>query len=480
MSSVSILKKITLTIVLCLVFQVPQTNSFAASSVNLFDKGTVTNGYFVNEFTGELNVNSNYIASDYIPVDPSTNYTQSLGLYMAFYDINKKYVSGIAASSPWFSPRMFTTPATAKYIRVSLTSAYLDSYKVEIGNTTTPLSSNNTGTELILPNKIYALEGQELNIYFDNIMNDKDSEYDFDVVCSIGGQYENYFRVTPTTTGTYPITIKAFQNGVEKATTASKIVVSGSNAGSGFNKKILIIGDSTTANGLALTKLNENFNNDVMDITLIGTKGLDPNKHEAAAGWTVNQFYTDISSPFVFNGTFNFGQYQSTNALPIPDYVIINLGINDVFAYQDDTSLNDKINTMLTQYQGMIDSIKAYSPSTKIGLSITIPPAYDQDSFGKMYGNEYTRWRAKRNNFLWSKALITRFKDKETGGVYLIPINASIDTRYNYGLEELPVNARNPMVKKQSTIANGHVHPDISGYWQTMDIYRYFLKSFEN
>jgi len=43
-----------------------------------------------------------------------------------------------------------------------------------------------------------------------------------------------------------------------------------------------------------------------MDVTLVGTKGTTPNKHEGTSGWTANQYYTDVASPFVFSGAFNF------------------------------------------------------------------------------------------------------------------------------------------------------------------------------
>jgi len=144
--------------------------------------------------------------------------------------------------------------------------------------------------------------------------------------------------------------------------------------------------------------------------------------------------------------------------LSITDYVIINLGINDTFGFTEDVQLNIRIATILTQYQGMIDNIKVYNVNIKIGLAVTIPPAYGQDSFGKIYGNDFTRWRYKRNNFIWVKALINQFKSKETQGVYLIPISTNLDTRYNMGLESLPVNARN-MKTVESIIPNGNCHP---------------------
>ena len=104
--------------------------------------------------------------------------------------------------------------------------------------------------EIFLPSTIYALVGQELNIYFDNIMNDRDTDYDFVVSCTIGEQLNNCYRVTPETAGTYPIVIKAYQDGTESTRITSSIIVTDASVGIGINKKVLVIGDSTTASGI--------------------------------------------------------------------------------------------------------------------------------------------------------------------------------------------------------------------------------------
>ena len=56
-------------------------------------------------------------------------------------------------------------------------------------------------TRICLPPQIYALSSRELNIYFDNIINGRDSDYDFNVVCDIGKLYEGFYRVIPESGG---------------------------------------------------------------------------------------------------------------------------------------------------------------------------------------------------------------------------------------------------------------------------------------
>lgn len=329
-----------------------------------------------------------------------------------------------------------------------------------------------------LPSTVYALQGQEINIYFDNIINGRDTDYSFDVMCSCGAQYGDFYRLVPDAASQQPITINIMRGGHIVGSVSSAILASGSDAGSGVNRKILIIGDSTTANGIAVTKLNQNFDTDVMDITCVGTRGDAPNCHEGRSGWTIHKFYTDAESPFVFDGAFDFTRYMQTNGFSDLDYVFINLGINDVFTLQDDDAVYKAIDTMLPVYQAMINSVHSYDSDIVIGVCLPIPPAYDQDAFGKQYACSYNRERYKRNNFLLCDALIDEFDHSKSEKVYLVPINVNLDTRYNMGLEDEAVNARNTMTRK-STIANGGVHPAESGYWQIADVYWYFLKSFE-
>jgi len=465
---------------------------FITTGKNLFDKSRVTTGYVVNELTGVIYANASYFVSEFMPVLGSTSYTENFGYYLAFYDINKTFIIGLGNGT---SPRTITTPANAEYVRLSCNVTYLDAFQFEKGLTSTEYQTfgyviskglyqiatlgTSFAVEGVITPTVNGLVGQEINIYFENILNDSASKYLINVVCDIGMQLEDKWPCVPIVAGTYPMTIEIYKDYSLVSSFTTSVVVKGVSVGTGVNKVILIVGDSTTANAIAVTKLNDNFNTDVMDITTIGTLGVAPNKHEGRSGWTVSQYCTDVASPFVFSGVFNFSQYMATNVLSTPDYVIINLGINDTFSYTDDATLNAKIATILPQYQTMIDSIKAYNTNVKVGLAITIPPAYDQNAFGKMYNSGQTRWRYKRNNYLWTKALINQFKGKEAQGIYLVPINVNIDTKYNFGLETLPVNARNTKTV-ESIISNGNVHPDVSGYWQIADVYWYWLKSFES
>jgi hypothetical protein len=464
---------------------------FIVIGKNLFNKDTVTTGHYVNHANGNISVNVSYDASDYIEIEPDTNYTTNYVYYLAFYDENKIFISGLNNGYT----NTFKTPVNAKYLRITITPDLLDALQIEKGTSSTEYQPfgyvinkglyqiANTASSFVIdgciaPN-IPAIIGKEVNIYFENILNDRANKYLINVICNIGKQQNERWICVPDAAGTYPMTIEIYKDFSLVTSVTTSVVVKNASVGNGVNKKMLVIGDSTTANSIALTEVANLFSTDVMDISLIGTKGTAPVQHEGVSGWTTNHFYTNIASPFVFSGVFDFAQYMATNGYSGLNYVVINLGINDVFGYTDDATLNAQITAILAQYQSIIDNIKAYDANIKIGLGVTIPPNNSQDAFGEDSGCSQTRWRYKRNNYIWAKALINQFKNKEVNGIYLIPLNVNIDTEHNMGSQSVAVNARNTDTVVRAT-PNSGIHPAYSGYYQIADIYYYWLKSFES
>jgi lysophospholipase L1-like esterase len=463
-----------------------QKNEAISRGKNMFDKINVIQNVLISTLNGTtLSPNNNYVTSYFMKVKPSTVYAHEKRIErVVFYNADQTFISGDNSAGV---ADTFITPSNCEFIRFSVWKPKLDLCMLEENSNPTlyePYGFKfskepklpSLSLEINLPPTIYSLVGQETNVYFDNIINDRDTKYDFSVACSIGRQETNRFTVIPTTEGTRTLKIDAYRDGVLVATASSSLIVKAVNVGNGVNRKVLFIGDSTTASGIAISKLNDNLTPDVMKITTIGTKGTSPSKHEAVSGWSTSAFF-GTESPFVYNGVFNFSQYMTNNGYSNLDYVFINLGINDMFNETEGT-LNSKIATVLGQYQQMVDSIKAYDGNIKIGLVITIPPNYNQDAFGKDYGTNQTRINYKRNNFAWVKSLINQFKGKQVENIYLVPINVNLDTRTGFGTVQEPTNTRNPTLINKPASSSG-VHPIDVGYHQIADMYWYYLKSFE-
>ncbi|MEH7251893.1 SGNH/GDSL hydrolase family protein [Neobacillus niacini] len=470
-----------------LTFEVPEI----MPTNNLFNVATSQDGFYVHQGNGTLVPSGGHISSDFIETLSSTQYSfvPEGNLRIVYYNDQKVFISGaLNPSSP------ITTPSNCKFVRFSFSGLNLSPFaqKFELGSKSTPFTPYGTTIKdflderatdkpiINLPRILYGLVGQELNIYFDNILSTgKDTDYVFDVVCSKGQQFQDFFRITPTVAEAgLALTINVYKHNKLVTKSNHAIVVKATAVGNAITKKVLVIGDSTTANGMVVTKINENFSTDVMKVSSLGTKGTAPNKHEGISGWTARLYTTDPTSPFVFGGVFNFAQYISTNALATPDHVIINLGINDVFSFGSDPEVETKTDEMIADYNTMITSIRAFNANIKIGIALTIPPNYSQDAFAVDYGAGQTRDRYKRNNALWLQKLIRTFRNSEGSGIFLIPINASIDTRFGFESETVQVNARNSLTVTRPK-ANSGVHPYTPGYWQIADVYWYYLKSFE-
>ncbi|MBE6068853.1 MAG: SGNH/GDSL hydrolase family protein [Clostridium lundense] len=107
---------------------------------NLFDKNNIILGSYVSWYDGIVKTNVNYFASDFIEVEPNTEYTRPRPEQVAFYDLHKTFISGIENTKP----STFLTPSNAKYVRVSDDINNLNSYQLEKGNTPTTYESYET------------------------------------------------------------------------------------------------------------------------------------------------------------------------------------------------------------------------------------------------------------------------------------------------------------------------------------------------
>ncbi|TJY14079.1 DUF2479 domain-containing protein [Staphylococcus chromogenes] len=115
---------------------------FITTGKNIFNPYNLSEGKLISYTTGVVSDNNFYISSDFLPVQSSTQYTQSNSDAIIFYDNNKQFISGLARVTPTQS-RTFTTPDNAKFIRTSTIKEGVDAYsyktyQIEKGAATTP------------------------------------------------------------------------------------------------------------------------------------------------------------------------------------------------------------------------------------------------------------------------------------------------------------------------------------------------------
>ncbi len=96
-------------------------------------------------------------------------------------------------------------------------------------------------------------------------------------------------------------------------------------------------------------------------------------------------------TPFVNpdTGQFDFAYYMRTYGFSRVDYIVIQLGTNDIIGFHNSQSTDDIYNPtieeiceyMPVEYQKMIDSIHAFDPNIKIGFNTAPPSGIDNNGF---------------------------------------------------------------------------------------------------
>lgn len=356
-------------------------------------------------------------------------------------------------------------------------------------------ADSNNQLRLILPPAVYAVAGQEINIYFDNIvLSPNYNNYAFDVDCAKGRQDRSRWRFTakPEDAGSYPWKIKIYNDAnALVAEGQTEIIVSPADAGPAQAVSLLLIGDSLTDASVYPRELYNLCLKYGPKITFVGSHsghGKEPAEfaHEGYGGWTWSTFLTQYKpaqtdyrgkSKFLVdkNGSpeLDFKAYCNRYAGgKTPDFITIMLGTNDVFNLKED-NLDSGIDKILENADKLIAEFQKVGPDTRIGLALTAPPAATQDAFGSNYQCGQTRWQYRRNQHRLVERMIERYGSGKYRNVSLIPVYVNLDCKNNFPTVSEPFNSRN---SAKTVRQNNGVHPAQEGYLQIADSFYAWLK----
>ncbi len=151
--------------------------------------------------------------------------------------------------------------------------------------------------EIVMPPYIFAVAGREANVYFDNLHLADAQDYFHDVTTtnSVGQQQTERWTWIPSASlgaGTFAVAVASKRTGATLVTKTAQLRAADAAVGSGMNKSILLIGDSLINAGVITQTLLDIAAGDVMGVTLLGTQGTAPNRHEGRGGWTINDYTT--------------------------------------------------------------------------------------------------------------------------------------------------------------------------------------------
>lgn len=343
-----------------------------------------------------------------------------------------------------------------------------------------------SAVDVILPSKLRICGGVEMNLYFQNVLRYLDADK-CQLVRATGGftGYRQFARYTPAkgTSGNFNANIQVYLRDTQNVDLlSSQMAVSyfPETAGSGKTKRILCIGDSLTDADAYTGELTTMFEDDPMNIELLGTLGTAPNLNEGYSGWRAFTFAkcsgqradwatwsstvpTERLNPFwnADTETFDFSMYMSNQGYSGVDYVFICLGTNDIARgnYKSEAELKE-------YFDAMIESIHDYDPNIRIGL--WLPPTRSLMENRNRQGIDLSLWMNK-----W---LIETYDNREDEKIYLVPVYLNVDPYHDYRASVVPVSSRN--TEFTMTVDTDSVHPARVGYNKIADVIYSYIKYF--
>ena len=353
--------------------------------------------------------------------------------------------------------------------------------------------------KLQLPPAIYAVPGVESCIYFDNVVCVINPDnYVFDVKCAKGLNDQKRWRYIPAPgdKGTFDLELTVISDKGIEAVGKTKVIVTPADAGKGKNFAIMVMGDSLTAASAYPRRMHELLSkNGHPQVKFLGTTGVanSPYMHEGYGGWAWKTFLTKTqarkvapgqpmrkyyrASPFLFDGKFSLTRYLKENHKGrVPDFITIQLGVNDVFGASDATQPK-VIAAILENADKLIAALRKDAPNAIIGVGLVTPGARTQDAFGTNYKNGQTRWQYKKNQHALNEAMLKKFANYPDKKVFLVPSNVNLDCENNFPARKEAING--PEIKGSRSVivrqSNG-VHPAPAGYSQMGDTFYCWLK----
>jgi lysophospholipase L1-like esterase len=265
-------------------------------------------------------------------------------------------------------------------------------------------------------------------------------------------------------------------------------------------RNVLFIGDSTgtgtdATNSGPFGELYKLFAADTsMGIVFKGPNSIT-SKDSAAADRTIacgcvagRGWGTFATSTTEFGTPWDFRNWAGYTDLIADNWVIIHLGINDMFSATTDAEAATACATVASSIATMIGlgaspaatTIRGAVSGIRVGICLPIDPADNQDGFALLTAGYYcgqTRKRHRRNMQILREYLIANYSGLEVSSkIFLVPLHVGLDTRNNFPSAATAVNARNATTYVKQT---NSVHPAASGYYQMADCLYAFLKGQE-
>jgi hypothetical protein len=493
-------------------------------TVNLYDKSAITEDKYIIPGTGTLSDAAGFSVSDWIAVDPSTDYVSSGTVWrMTLYDSGKNYISNTDVDVA-----SVTTTAGTAYIRITVREplTYTDTFMFCAGTVLptayiaygfyaatgsvyrTSLEPNiqkriGCGDfEILLPSDIYMVSGESYSIYYSNIVNYSQAyrngnmymvaleKTGVSTYAAKGLTYDYKWECTPLNTDTTFDMEFRLVSTYDEVTLASKVVTfhvaNSADAGNqGRTGNIIILGDSFVDLYHVAEKIDTDLTtkSGINNPSFLGQRLSGTTHHDAYAGITYNGYVTEANSFFnPVSETFDFSYYMTTyyptyvpagTGSPHVNTVCMMAGLNDVgWKYVSNSGIH--IALMITNINTIITSVHAFDPAIVVLIYTIVPQIHDQNQIGIAFDTFSHHERINYILGLANKAIIDEFDTvaMKAANVYVMPSAANFD--YRYGMVTADTFAP---VKFDPTITETHatnIHPsDIGAEYIADTVYQY-------
>ena len=299
-----------------------------------------------------------------------------------------------------------------------------------------------------IPENAYAIVNQPFKIYYNNILSLPDLKIVFDTPDELDRKcFDDHVEITSKIPGDFVITWRVYDNEYVLVDSGEMLFIVRDIALK--NATGLVIGDSTISAGLITQTLLDIYEKNNKKLTLLGTNGTYPNFHEGRSGWTSSMYCNKESdgiykNPFYSNG-FDFSYYMAMQDYEKVDFVIIQLGINDIRTM---TLENYSSRKVLSNFEKMISGIRAYDEELPIIIGVTIPPSEDVEKYNNSLAIS-SEFEYRNNIIHFASDLMEYFNEYEN--ICFSPINCVINSETQFK------DAIHPNADGYKTIANEYV-----------------------
>ena len=382
------------------------------------------------------------------------------------------------------------------------------------------------GMYLMLPEMIYAAPRFETNIFFENVVDTANiNAYAIEVKCPVGKHYTNRWAWTPRAEDagkTFELEMRLFNDHGLVISGKTRIYVAKEPADYKKPIRLALLGDS-----LLLCKYPEHLRDVMLKsgfVNYVPVGSYTPSgeipkpgdmAHDAYGGFAWGDFLKRWKySIHVVNGIQDKAEREQMLALGVinvpksddyrmrspllrlengkpvldipmwlkrinngksPDFIIIELGGNDVFSASAQR-LDEYVASSMKNARTLLARLRKHAPESQIAVT-TGQVGCSQDAFGYNYNCSQSSYQYRRNIQRYNREITKLVKELNDPAIELVPIHQCIDSVNSYIKKSRPHHNRS---KGSFMMDVNALHPNLEGGYQVGDaLYAWLRKKLE-